>query len=198
MSTLHANGDSHDRPPAEDLRSQMGQGCGVSREGRACSVGGCPLCGPWGLVLMLVLVGLFLGGELWGRLRSIKGTEPYRLAMERLASTAEARAALGDGIQDVTWFPGGRVFEDGDRGEAQFVLKVAGSRGAGELFVQARRLAGAWSLTDLQLRLSDGTSLNLLSVSPAEAAPGAAVPNSGRKTAGGEAPRWTPPGGPSS
>lgn len=184
--------------PAESGRptDPTAPACGDSpaEPGRSCSVGGCPLCGPWGLLVLVVLVALFVGGSLWDRVRAVKGSEPYRLALQQLRIDPKAKQALGEDIRDVTWFPGGRVFEEGDRGEAQFVLTVAGSRGEGQLFVQARRVGGRWALTELQLRLPDGSSLSLSPQATSPAAKGDGSSQLGEWQAGGEAPRWNPGG----
>lgn len=161
--------------------------CGTS-VGKACSAGGCPMCRPQVLAVIVVVLLALVAGNVWNRLREIKSTEPYRMAVAEVTGAAEAQARLGNPIRDVTWFPGGRVHVEGDRGEANFVFKVAGPLSEADVYVQARRWGGTWSLTVLELRLPDGSTVSLR--------PGS---GGGQITAGStssaleEAPRWVPP-----
>ncbi len=167
------------------------QACCFPARGRSGGCG-CPLCRPWVLLIVLLVVLALVGSNLWSRLQAVRSSEPYRLAVSQVLSSAIAQEHLGTPIRDVTWFPAGRVYEEGDLGEANFAFKVAGSLKAADVFVQARRLGGRWTLTVLELRLADGKAVNL-KTGGSNLGDEPRAGEVGIPSGLDEAPRWVPP-----
>jgi len=104
----------------------------------------------WGAVIW---VGLFLwfavlfGGVFY----SLKNSEAYALAASRLQASAEAADALGTPIS--TGFPWGSVSVGGGSGNAILTFSATGPKGAGQVFVNAIRHDGVWSIRSLRLKV---------------------------------------------
>jgi hypothetical protein len=139
------------------------------------------------LVLLGVIVVILLAQGIWNRLTALRGSEPYRLALERLQNSQELQAKLGSPISEKSWLPSGTLHTEGERGEATLYFKVAGPEDEGDVMAQARRFGGQWTLVLLEVRLKDGSLIKLLPESARAAG------SSGRLEGLEEAPRWTYP-----
>jgi hypothetical protein len=104
----------------------------------------------WGAVIW---VGLFLwfavlfGGVFY----SLKNSEAYAMAASRLQASAEAADVLGAPIS--TGFPWGSVSVGGGSGNAILTFSATGPKGAGQVFVNAIRHDGVWSIRSLRLKV---------------------------------------------
>lgn len=134
---------------------------------------------PSGCLLMLLLLVLCCAGIFGGLLYTMKSSEPYQMALEQVRTNPKVIESLGEPIQEVGWFPSGSVEIENDRGDARFDFDIAGPKGKGHVRTQARRIAGKWGLTTLEVTGPDGQRVPL-ETAPAEA--------------GGmeDAPRWKP------
>lgn len=111
------------------------------------------------LVVLLVLFGgcvaLFAGA-----LGMMKNTGAYTQAIDRVQSSADAVAVLGEPIT-AGWMMQGEFNDRGATGEADYSLPVSGPRGAGTLYVEARKSAGRWAFRVLMLVPDDGAEIDL-------------------------------------
>lgn len=106
-----------------------------------------------GLMVWLSLAGLFALG-VTGMVSAIRGSDIYRLTLERVESNPEAVRALGAPIDG--GFPMGSFSVSGGAGEAQFALPLTGSRGKGTVYVEASREMGVWRFERIELEI-EGT-----------------------------------------
>jgi hypothetical protein len=102
----------------------------------------------WGAVIW---VGLFLwfAALFGGVFYSLKNSEAYALGAARLRASAEAADVLGTPI--ATGFPWGSVSIGGGSGSATLTFSATGPKAAGQVFVDAVRHDGVWSIRSLRL-----------------------------------------------
>ena len=134
-----------------------------------------------GLVIFVVLCAGLFGGIFvreFSKINEIKSSEPYQMGLEQEQQDPLVIEALGEPIEDVTWFPTGNVNAENDRGDANLHFEVAGPKGKANVHVQARRVDGQWGLTNLEVTPEGGQRIQL---------------DTGSEDDLGEAPRWPPP-----
>jgi hypothetical protein len=92
----------------------------------------------------------------------ITNSEPYKIAVKEVTSNPKAREVLGDNIKP-GWTTNFEYDESGSSGKMSMALGVAGSKGKGTLYVDAKKDLGRWLLLRSELEL-DGQSnrVNLL------------------------------------
>ena len=116
----------------------------------------------------------------------MKNTGAYEQALERVKSNPDAIALLGEPIE-ASWMISGNVHEDGAVGEANYSVPVSGPRGAGTLYVEARKSTGRWTFEVLTLvPQGDGERIDLRT--DAEAAAADPDPDPDSDDGDGEAP----------
>jgi hypothetical protein len=136
----------------------------------------------WLVPTTLVGLGLFCSGACVGIYAAVfgvlKSSAPYQMALERVQSEPQLIRRLGEPIEGVGWFPSGEVNDENDRGDARLDLDVAGPKGKAHVHAEARRIAGHWGLTRVEVT-PDGGPRIVLDLSKDE-------------EAGGEAPLFRP------
>ena len=85
----------------------------------------------------------------------IKSSDAYKLALERAQASPAATAALGTPIRE-GWFTMGNIAVNGPTGEANLQIPVSGPKGEGDLFVEAKKSAGAWTFQTLTVQVDAG------------------------------------------
>lgn len=103
------------------------------------------------LILLVVAVAIVIVITMMGR----RAGEVLHLAMQKIREDPAVVARLGEPIQVASWFPTGSVHESGDRGEANLTFSIRGPKEKGTVQVVARRIAGKWGLTSLEVTFSD-------------------------------------------
>ena len=109
---------------------------------------------------------------------TLKSSEPYKMALERVKQHPLALEQLGEPVEDDDWFPGGEIFSEGGSGEARLFFHVAGPKGRAKVATWGQQRNGNWALVQLALTLEDNERLDLGQVAD-ETLP--------------EAPPWKPP-----
>ena len=128
------------------------------------------------VLILLAACGLLIGYRIV--FSSRKSAEPYKMALQQVQQDAQVVGRLGNPVTDAEWFPTGNVNEDGDRGTATLHFAVAGPTGNAQVSAQARRVAGQWGLTMLNVTFGDGQRLSL---------------DTRSESGLGDAPVWSPP-----
>jgi hypothetical protein len=121
----------------------------------------------WGVVIWLGAIALF-GGIFGGTFYLLRHSEAYELAASNLRTSTEAADILGTPIS--TGFPMGSVSTEGTTGRAVLSFSATGSKATGQVFLEAVKKDGVWSLTKLTLT-ADGKTIDLLGKSKVEIAP---------------------------
>ena len=92
----------------------------------------------------------------------MKSSDAYKQAMSRLQASPAATGALGAPLRE-GWLTLGNIEVNGPSGEAHLQIPVSGSLGEGDLYVEAEKAAGAWTLHTLVRQLDgDGRRIDLL------------------------------------
>jgi hypothetical protein len=103
----------------------------------------------WGVVVLVGGVVLF-GGIIGGVFSLLKHSAAYEMAAAKLQSSPVATNLLGSPIS--TGFPFGEVSINGASGLS---FSATGPKAAGQVFVEAVKREGVWSITRLTLKLND-------------------------------------------
>lgn len=78
----------------------------------------------------------------------MKSSNAYSQALETARSSPSVVAALGSPIE-AGYFVSGKISENGPSGEAELAIPISGPRGAGTIYLEARKSAGAWRFSTL-------------------------------------------------
>jgi hypothetical protein len=112
-----------------------------------------------GVLLVVVLVGFyFLGWPLmkW-RFHAL-----FVSSIDEIHKSSKAVERLGEPISiPMLPLPSGRVFTEGDRGDARFDFSVVGSKEKAQVVSVMREVNGQWGFTQLDLEFPDKTHLDL-------------------------------------
>jgi hypothetical protein len=117
----------------------------------------------WAIAGIAVWIGVLVlgGGTVGGVFYGFKHSAAYEMAAAKLQSSPVATNALGSPIS--TGFPLGNISINGASGRAALNFSATGPKAAGEVFVEAVKRDGLWSLTRLTLKLNDsGKVIDLL------------------------------------
>jgi hypothetical protein len=121
----------------------------------------------WGVVIWLGAITLF-GGIFGGSFYLLRHSEAYQLAVSDLQASAEAANLLGAPIS--TGFPLGSISTNGTTGRAALSFSATGTKATGQVFLEAIKKDGVWSLARLTLT-TDGRVIDLLGRSKVEIKP---------------------------
>ena len=111
-------------------------------------------------------------------------SEPYKMGLAQIRADQQVQQALGQGVRDDSWIPGGTVGED----EANLYWDLAGPSGKGKAYVKARKAAGKWEIVVIEVTPADGNKIILSGEGGGNDAPvfmpqGAAAPEKSQETA---------------
>lgn len=94
------------------------------------------------------------------------GSDAAKLAISTASKNPELIARIGEPLK-TGWYVSGRVETTTVTGHAELAFPISGPRGAGTLYVEARKKAGIWQLQLLQF--GDEFSAERLNLLPAAA-----------------------------
>jgi YD repeat-containing protein len=97
--------------------------------------------------------------ELWLALRE---SSVVREAVSRINDNPRVAAALGHPVRPGSSVSGNMTHDETGWTEAFLWIPLSGPKGEGTLYVRAGRGSGAWSFSNLELRVSGDQSMNLL------------------------------------
>jgi hypothetical protein len=108
----------------------------------------------WAIAGFAVWVGSFLlfGSIFFGVFAAMKNSEAYAMSMAEIAASEAVRTALGDNIE-AGYFVSGNIQLNGGAGTATLEIPLKGSRGAGNAFSRAEKVAGTWQVILLVVRV---------------------------------------------
>jgi hypothetical protein len=107
---------------------------------------------PVGCLSMVVLFGAFIALIMSMVFGMMKSSDAYGQALTRAKANTEVVAALGSPITD-GYFTSGNISETGPSGNAELSIPISGPKGSGTIFLEARKSAGQWSFTKLQVEV---------------------------------------------
>lgn len=103
--------------------------------------------------------------------RAIQSTEPAQYARIRAQRDTRVIAALGQPVEQGLWISG-NVSSDAASGAAELALPISGPRGEATVYVVARKTAGRWEYSVLEVEV-DGSPvrIDLLQAAPLRGPP---------------------------
>jgi hypothetical protein len=99
---------------------------------------------PGGCLVMALLIAGFVAAIMYFVFSMMKSNDAYAHALEVARSNPSVVAALGRPIEEGT-FVTGNFEENGPSGVASFQIPLSGPKGAGKVYVEARKSAGQWT-----------------------------------------------------
>ncbi|MHC4178983.1 MAG: cytochrome c oxidase assembly factor Coa1 family protein [Planctomycetota bacterium] len=133
----------------------------------------------WLWFVPTALLGLAaLCGGFWLGIRlapevALKWSQAYAMALQRVQDDPQIIERLGQPIEESGWLPRGEISLQNGRGDANFHFDVAGPNGQAEVHTQARRVAGRWGLSRLEVTITDDDQRIVLDVSDEQGPDGA-------------------------
>ncbi len=117
---------------------------------------------PTVVILPILLCGGCIAGIFFSVLGFIKGSDAYKLALERVQQSAEVQAQLGQPIEDATVFPVGNIEVNNGEGEAVLFFSIKGSKGGATVVAEGDATGGVWHFDKLVVTCdADGTEIDL-------------------------------------
>ncbi len=117
---------------------------------------------PTVIVLPILLCAGCFGGIFFSVVAAIKGSDAYKLALERVQQSPDVQAQLGEPITDATVLPMGNIQFTNGEGTADMFFSVKGPKGSANVVVEAETTAGAWHFDKLEVTCdADGTKIDL-------------------------------------
>jgi hypothetical protein len=119
----------------------------------------------WGVGLFLASIAIGVAAVV-GLIATMKNTDAYKLAAQRLAADARVTQLVGQPIS--TGLPSGSIETSGNRGSASLSFSVEGPKGKGTAYVEAIKDLGEWKIqrmafedegTGRRIDLAPGVSL---------------------------------------
>ncbi len=85
----------------------------------------------------------------------MKSSDVYGEALAQARAHPAVVAALGQPIKD-GWFAGGNISINGPSGEAALSIPVSGPQGKATIYLEARKSAGRWTFSTLEVEVDEG------------------------------------------
>jgi len=135
-----------------------------------------PLACLWGIAV----VGAFCLVIVYFAFGLMKTNDAYREALARAKASPAVIRALGAPVREGL-FVSGSVQVSGPSGRAELAIPVSGPKGKGTIFVSARKSAGRWTFSTIQVEV-DETKERIDLLGPGEPRiPGGESPRKGRE-----------------
>jgi hypothetical protein len=123
------------------------------------------VAGCLGLLLVVGILGIvgagLLGVGVYQGVRSVADSEAYRIAKDHVASSAAARAELGDNIEFGSYPSGFNVSTENGQSKASLDFSATGSKGAGTVHVELVGAGDSWKIQKATLRGPSGKETGL-------------------------------------
>jgi hypothetical protein len=118
------------------------------------------------VLLALVLPCGCCGGIFWWLVSSLKSSEPYQVAVERVRANPQVIQQLGEPVEVTSWMPSGNFSYNVDNGagsgKADFHFTVAGPKGAAHVHAAAVCRNSKWRFRVLDVTpVSTGKTISL-------------------------------------
>lgn len=128
----------------------------------------------WGVIMLVVSLAAS-AGSVFFLFETLKSSEPYVMAIDKVQVNKEAQRVIGVPIKP-GWWLAGNVSTEGTGGKAEFSVPVEGSKNKGAVYVKATKISNKWKLDQLYfLPEGGGTAIDLLKVpQPTQPSPGQA------------------------
>ncbi len=85
---------------------------------------------------------------------AMRSTDVYKEALARAQGSAEVTAALGSPLKE-GWFLSGKTNVEGSSGDADLAIPITGPKGSGTIYAVARKTAGQWEYTRLEVAVKE-------------------------------------------
>jgi TPR repeat protein len=105
----------------------------------------------WGVVVWIAWIGAMVA-IFFTVMESLKHSEAYEMATQRLRGNTEAMEVLGAPIS--TGYPWGSVEISGPKGRADFSFSVTGAKQKGTVYLDATKDLGRWKINRIELEVS--------------------------------------------
>src|SRR5208337_274433 len=132
---------------------------------RGCLVGNLWWMLPAALLVLVLPCGC-CGGIFWWLISTLKSSEPYQMALERVRTNPQVIEQLGKPIEESSWMPIGNfsyhIINGMASGQATFTFNVAGPKGTANVHAQAVCRGGRWRF--LQVRVTPASTGKLISL----------------------------------
>ena len=97
---------------------------------------------------------------------AMKSTDVYKEAVNRAKANSEVTEALGTPLKE-GMFLSGNTNVNGPSGNAELAIPISGPKGSGTLYVEAKKSAGQWTYTKLEVEVKGSdTRIGLLDETP--------------------------------
>jgi predicted small lipoprotein YifL len=119
----------------------------------------------WILIAVLVVLPLVLCAGCCGCgglafMNAMKNAPPYVEALQTVQANQQVVDKLGQPIEG--GLPMGNFNIQNNTGEADFTFTATGPKGAATVSVKAEMVAGTWRTTSLNVKFTDGSSIDLV------------------------------------
>jgi tetratricopeptide (TPR) repeat protein len=137
---------------------------------------------------MFVLSLLAMAGSIYFIIETLKTSEPYLTAVNKVQASKEVQKIIGAPITPAWWLTG-NVSTEGTTGKAELDIPVAGAKSKGNVYVKAHKQNNKWKVEQLAfIPEGGGAVVDLFQPPPAKPAPEQA-----RQTPPAAPPQETPP-----
>lgn len=96
---------------------------------------------------------------------SIRQSDVYRMAMQRVRQDPAVVQALGTPIETGWWASGSMNIEN-DSGTANFTVPIHGPRQQGKMYLDARKRMGEWTFNSLVVKTAGGEQIEVVAPKP--------------------------------
>jgi hypothetical protein len=114
---------------------------------------------PTAILVVVVPIGCCVGIFVW-LIGSLKSSEPYQMALERVRADRQVIEKLGEPVEASDWIPTGNFSHHVNNGvasgEVTFDFNVSGPKGTGRVHAEAVCQNGKWRLRLLQVTPEGG------------------------------------------
>jgi hypothetical protein len=117
---------------------------------------------PIGCLIVVVLLGGFVAAVFTVVSTSFRRSYVFQEAIARAERNPQVADRIGTPLRP-GWVPQGRIEVSGSSGSAQMEIPVTGPHGKATISLEARKVAGTWRFSTLQVQLEgQSDSVNLL------------------------------------
>jgi hypothetical protein len=116
-----------------------------------------------GIVAVVVAVVALFVSLIFG---AMKSSDVYKQALEKATANRAVISELGEPIEG-GWLVSGTINVSGSAGDADLAIPVSGPKKSGTIYAVARKSAGEWTFSRLEVEVEGGTSrINLMDSIP--------------------------------